>query len=114
MGPVSCNIADITANTIDHTSDDDPELQHNAYARTMPICAVHTTSRSHSNKLQNKLSQTFSIGLKTAQSKNFVSTQLALRRALHPIYQCFRTEVAQLRFPHLGGHHGKFHRYFLC
>ena len=37
------------------------------------------------------------------------TTQLALRQAIHPLHRRFRTEVAQLRYPRLGGPHGKFH-----
>jgi hypothetical protein len=35
-------------------------------------------------------------------------TQLAIKNAIHPIQWRFRTEVAQLRYPRLGGHFGRF------
>jgi hypothetical protein len=37
------------------------------------------------------------------------TTQLAINQAIHPIQHRFHTEVAQLRYPHLGGQHGKFY-----
>jgi hypothetical protein len=55
------------------------------------------------------LSKQWGIGLETAQRTLNVTTQLAIRQAIHPIQRRFRTEVMQLRYPRLGGHHGRFY-----
>ena len=49
------------------------------------------------------------IGIDTAQKTLQATTQLAIRQAIHPIQRRFRTEIMQLRYPRLGGRHGKFH-----
>jgi hypothetical protein len=108
-GPINHNISSITANITNYVSDDEPELHHDIYPRVMSIYAAHTSSHSHSEELRNKLSRKFNVGLKTADRTLQATTQLALRQALHPIHRRFRTEVTQLRYPRLGGPHGKFH-----
>jgi hypothetical protein len=37
------------------------------------------------------------------------TTQLAICQAIHPIQCRFHTEVLQLKYPRIGGQHGKFH-----
>jgi hypothetical protein len=37
------------------------------------------------------------------------TTQPAIRQAIHPIQHRFRTKIAHLKYPRLGGPHGKFH-----
>ncbi len=55
------------------------------------------------------LAKRWGIGLKTAERTLNVTTQLAIRQAIHPIQRRFCTEVMQLRYPRLGGRHGRFY-----
>jgi hypothetical protein len=82
------------------------EFGHSLHSRVM--ASTSSTPRS-SESLRNKIASTFSIGLETAQRALRATTQLALRNVTHPIHRRFQTEVAQLRYPRLGGVHGKFH-----
>jgi len=56
-----------------------------------------------------KLATKWNIGLETAQRTIQATTQLAIRQAIHPLQRRFYTEIMQLHYPRLGGHHGKFH-----
>jgi hypothetical protein len=77
--------------------------------QTIRISAAHSNSRKFPEALRNKISRIFGVGLETADRTLQSTTQLAIRHAIHPIQRRFRTEVAQLRYPRLGGPHGKFH-----
>jgi hypothetical protein len=66
------------------------------------------TSRRKSRTAKEDLARIWNIGLDTADSTIKATTQLVVRRALHPIQRRFRTEAAQLRYPHLGGRFGRF------
>lgn len=56
-----------------------------------------------------ELASKWGIGVETAKKTLQATTQLAIRQAIHPIQRRFRTEIMQLRYPRLGGRHGKFH-----
>jgi hypothetical protein len=66
------------------------------------------TSRRKSRTTKEDLARIWNIGLDTADSTIKATTQLVVRRALHPIQRRFRTEAAQVRYPHLGGRFGRF------
>jgi len=57
---------------------------------------------------QEELSHKWKIGLETSAKTLTATTQLTIRNAIHPIQRRFRTEVAQLRYPRLGGRFGRF------
>jgi hypothetical protein len=57
---------------------------------------------------KEELSRLWKIRLNTSANTLAATTQLAIRNAIHPIQRCFRTEVAQLRYPRLGGRFGRF------
>jgi hypothetical protein len=77
--------------------------------RNVHVSATNSTPRNHSDTLRDKVSRTFGVGLETAERTLMATTQLALRTSIHPIHKRYRTEVAQLRYPRLGGQHGRFH-----
>jgi hypothetical protein len=77
--------------------------------RTVKIHATYSQKRKPNEALRDKVSQTFGIGLETADRTIQATTQLAIRHAIHPIHRRYRTQVAQLRYPRLSGRHGKFH-----
>jgi hypothetical protein len=79
-----------------------------AISRKVLVASTTSTPRS-TESLRNKIASTFGIGLETAQRTLQATTQLALRNETHPIHRRYRTDVAQLRYPRLGGIHGKFH-----
>jgi hypothetical protein len=79
-----------------------------AVSRKVMVASTTSTPRS-TESLKNKIASTFGIGLETAQRTLQATTQLALRNVTHPIHRRYRTDVAQLRYPRLGGIHGKFH-----
>jgi hypothetical protein len=72
------------------------------------LASVGSSSRSNES-LRNRIASTFGVGLETAEPMLKATTQLDLRNVTHPIHRRFRTEVAQLHYPRLGGIHGKFH-----
>lgn len=76
---------------------------------TVKISGTQSTTQRYSESLQDKISLLFGIGLDTATRTLNATTQLAIRNSIHPIHRRFRTEVAQLRYPRLGGRYGKFH-----
>jgi len=67
------------------------------------VGSITSHPRSPSEELRNKVAKTFGIGLKTAERTIWCTTQLALRHAVHPIHKRFKTRVAQLHYPRLGG-----------
>jgi len=72
------------------------------------VASISSLPRT-TDSLWHKVSRTFGVGLETAERTIKATTQLALRNAILPIHRHFRTEVAQLRYPRLGGPHGKFY-----
>jgi hypothetical protein len=77
--------------------------------QTVKIGATYSNSRKFTEALCNKVSHIFGVGLDTADRTLQATMQLAIRHAIHPIHRRFHTEVAQLRYPRLGGVNGKFH-----
>jgi hypothetical protein len=80
------------------------DIMENVY-----VGAANTTAQKHSDSLRNKVSRIFGVGLETADRTLLATMQLAIRHSIHPIHRRYRTEVAQLRYPRLGGQHGRFH-----
>jgi hypothetical protein len=73
------------------------------------ISATSSQLQKPAEILRDKIAKTFGIGLETAERTLKVTTQLALRQAIHPIHHRYMTQVPQLRYPRLSGQHGKFH-----
>jgi len=80
-----------------------------AIIATVAVNAATSKNCRGSDQLQDKVSQTFGIGLEMADRTLRATTQLALRHAIHPIHKRYTTKVAQLRYPRLTGRHGIFH-----
>jgi hypothetical protein len=76
---------------------------------TMSLCCSAQTSERRPHITAVTLAKQWGIGLETAKRTLQATTQLAIRQALHPIQRRFRTEVMQLRYPRLGGRHGRFY-----
>jgi hypothetical protein len=87
----------------------EPELNLFPCSIQRRINSLKSQSRSHSSHLKNQVSTVFGVGLETAERTLQATTQLALWNAIHPVHHRFRTEVAQLHYPRLGGPHGGFH-----
>jgi hypothetical protein len=87
----------------------DPEINPQIHNQIRSMRATVSHTQNHSTNLRNKISRNFGIGLKTAERTLQDTPPLALRQAIHPLHRRFQTEVAQLRYPRLGGPHGKFH-----
>jgi hypothetical protein len=81
----------------------------NKLASAVKVSATKSSPQRHSESLRDEISQIFGVGLDTATRTLNATTQLAIRNSIHPIHKRFRTEVAQLRYPRLGGLHRKFH-----
>jgi hypothetical protein len=81
---------------------------YNSITQNIYISAANTTQRKHPDSLRDKISRIFGVGLETADCTLNATTQLAIRNSVHPIQRHYRTEVAQLRYPRLGGQHGRF------
>jgi hypothetical protein len=75
---------------------------------TLSICSAQSSIRKP-NISAATLAKRWGIGLDTATRTLHATTQLAIRQAIHPIQRRFRTEVMQLRYPRLGGRHGRFY-----
>jgi len=80
----------------------------------LSIASLTCLSVTQSNTRKSSVSPTelatkWNIGLETAQRTIQATTQLAIRQAIHPLQRRFRTEIMQLRYPRLGGRHGRFH-----
>ena len=78
-------------------------------AYIVQVGALSASKQSHPHSLRDRISSIFGVGLETANRTLEATTQLALRNAIHPNQRRYRTEVAQLRYPRLGGQHGRFH-----
>jgi hypothetical protein len=77
-------------------------------AELSTICSAQSSLRKHYVDAP-MLAKQWGIGLETATRTLNATTQLAIRQAIHPIQRRFRTEVMQLRYPRLGGRHGRFY-----
>ncbi len=73
------------------------------------VGALSVSKQNHPRSLCNRIPTIFGVGLETATRTLEATTQLSLRNSIHPIQNRFRTKVAQLRYPRLGGQHGRFH-----
>jgi hypothetical protein len=80
-----------------------------AMIKSIKVHSTHTQNQRPAEALRNRVSQTFGIGLETADRTIQATTQLAIRHAIHPIHRRYQMQVAQLRYPRLTGRHGKFH-----
>ncbi len=77
-------------------------------AELSTICSAQSSSRKpYVDALM--LAKQWGIRVETATRTLNATTQLAIRQAIHPIQGRFRTEVMQLRYPRLGGRHGRFY-----
>ncbi len=78
--------------------------------RTIKSIAIKDikSSQRGSKVSKEELSRMWKIGLETSSKTLAATTQLTIRNAIHPIQRRFRTEVAQLRYPRLGGRFGRF------
>jgi hypothetical protein len=75
--------------------------------QSVAIQNVQSTQR-RGKITQEELSHKWKISLETSAKTLKATTQLTIRNDIHPIQRRFRTEVAQLRHPRLGGRFGRF------
>jgi hypothetical protein len=101
-----CNICSVQSTHNEHYV---TQSLYQIIIQNVYIGATNTTSRRHPDSLRRKVSRIFGMGLETADRTLHATTQLAIHNSIHPIHRRYRTEVAQLRYPRLGGQHGKFH-----
>jgi hypothetical protein len=79
-----------------------------ALTQSLQITATNTsTCYFHTKK--EELATILNVGLKTAEKTLAATTQLAICNAVKPLHRRFHTDIAQLWYPRLGGHHGIFH-----
>jgi len=86
------------------------ELHDSSLYHTITNMIASTTSTNRKSSITpEQLSTRWNIGIETAARTINATTQLAIRQAIHPLQRRYRTEIMQLRYPRLGGRHGRFH-----
>ncbi len=81
--------------------------------QSVAILDIRSTQRC-GQIIRKELSHKWKIGLDASARTLKATTQLSIRNAIHPIQRRFRMEVAQLRYPRLGGRFGRFSSDTIC